>query len=699
MKQALLFLAFSIAAFGQTMAVTTTCNAAASCTPTTMDLYVNQFYAYPAWFSQTLNQQINITGTGGATWSRTLSGALSTACPAAYGYCVNTTGSYDSTVVTSGGVPATLKLNITFLTSDLTAGDYSGTITFDCLSSCSTPDIVITVTLHVAAQQAKPVASNLPGYPVGCSTTLNSIPDYCATAITGPTTSSGTCVTVNDTVMGGSYKQLTPIGNRAEGDGNQVFSATGAYVMVQKLAGGGTQIYRVSDCTIVWVDAPGNQSQSWWSTTDDDKYYYISGTQVLQATVSTTTGGVVLGDFASYGFSAIQTGGSQRNPDNWVGLYDTVVSSPFVAVNIPQLIVDGAPASTNTYVGTASGIAFLDWVSVTEVDAVVGKRFYIVMANPHAIIYTIESGGVLTEWLQGATLPGVGGNSDIAPITASDTYPLSASTGSHSSPYQAADGTIHLALGSYAGINAVNYYFDMRVSDGFVMSQSATGGHALYAVGFDVYGYANPLDSQPQCNTVLHGCIFANNWLNPKAAVIGASTNGATPRITVTGGHGYTSGTHTILVQQAAGGNFATCLTGLLSATYVSSTQLDVTPVVTCTGTYTADSGVFGDAEVAYPAAPPPGYGQMNFVKFGSNPYIRQLPMPRSAYWQDVASKNISGYRSSPAAKLSNSGDMFVFNSNMGNLTDNAVFVGSTGLGVPNVVMQSGAVSRAGAVR
>lgn len=674
-----LFLLMGVSAFGQTMVLTpsaaNTCSTTATSITCTQKFSANGFpFLYTVYAPSTL---IAVTNSGGGTltWSAAITGTLSSACG---GPCMALYQQYTGTAFTSGTAPSTVKVNFTGLGSEsLAIGAYTGTITF-------TPNVgmaqAITVTLNIVAASGE-AETNRPnaGYPVGCNPTSTiGVPfkDKC-TPQTPRMTPPSVCGTYTDPNFGATVKRVTPFGYAVEYSSSP-FSASGTYIVTGDNSGF-IHVFRLSDCMDMTgaVGGHGNLAFLQMSAINDQAWYYFTGA-TLHRYNFITTADTTLGNYAggAYGFTTIYAGGTaQLSVDDWLSFYDQTGSpTKLCAVNIPQLITDGAPAGTNTYCRdySADGITSLDWTGVWGVDSGNSKRYVWLSGQPWSGLYSVGAAGVLNLENTGPAWPGWKTNDDQYPCTASDSHCISSQSFTHDVLMRDPAGKAQL-FGPFPEINGNQGYQEFSAaaatSKMFRMAEEPGGGMYL--------PYINNFDAQPGASDAL-GAVVIGPFLSsgyPFAAKITSATAANPPVLSVTN---TLTSPHVVRVDGGTGS--WTCLNGYTTAaTTTGSTITLVGKDCTGAGSFAGQTVVVGDSESSMQTGENAILGQIVITIPGQT--VKQIAMHRSITWPDVAGTGVSSYGATTKTGMSRDGSMVSWVSNFGTVDPNgvAVFVADTG--------------------
>ena len=635
---------------------------------------------------------ITVSSTGGTlTWTAALSGQLTTICTYTTP-CAALTQQYSGVALTSGSTASPIVVKVLFegfYSDNLYPGVYTGAATFT--PSIGSPQ-VITINLVVAPASGE-VEANEPnrGYPVGPSatTTGNTFADV--QTLQNPYMAvPAVCGSYVDPNFGGLVKRITPFGYFLQYGSNTPFSANGTYVATQN--SGYTHIIRISDCAdMTGPINPGSAgpSNTLMSAINDTRLYYMAGAEIHSYNFITTAD-TLLGTYsgAPYSFTSLGAGGTmQLTTDDWLSFYDTNAggSKLVCAVNLPQLVTDGAPAGTNTWChdwSTDPG-AFAsnkDWTGVWGVDATSGKRYVVLMGSPIAAVYSVGAAGVLDLSFSGPNVSSYGGygvlNDDQEPCSTLDGICMSSSMGGldHATLFRDRNGNAQLfSLYEsdsdnqwYAAFNQIN-----KTTKSLRMAEEPGGGMYWSQI---IYG-----SNEPGSSDALGGVVVGPQLPQgtPAWAAAITSVTAANPPV-ITLANTLSGSTHVVRVDGGTGA--WVCLNGYWTATVTGSTITLTGATCLGAGSFSGQTVYIGDSQNSMQSGSIASIGQLIVIVPGIR--VKQVAMHRAVSWSNVTGS--FNYNAEAKTSLSRDGAMISYMSNFGYIdpAGPGVFVAYTGIGV-----------------
>lgn len=633
-------------------------------------------------------QVLVVAAAQGQAWQVQVDGALTSGCTFSTS-CIAITGEYDNNPVTGGTGPARVAVNwYSNQMPEFDPGAYTGDVSFIPTGGGTT--IVVHVILNIAGASALPASAELKATALleaGCANESDATQSYtysvqCDIPLEAPTanpalTQPAVGASFIDPTFGGRITRITPPGCSTEYGTTTAFSANSTYILTS------CGVYRRSDAVQI-RSARDNISYVSMSATDDEAYYFLSGSTIRKYNFVTDTE-TVLGDYsgAPYGFTTLYAGGTaSASGDNWLAFYE-YSAEPYpkiCAVNLVALEASGNPAQSNTYCANYTGnqgLSFLDWVSVSDVDAPTEKRYVYLSAVPLSVVFSVGAAGVLTEEYIVPEWPGWARNNDDGVCTV-DELCYNASNFTHNAIFKDRDGQVQM-FGNFQDIFLNrNYNSIYRLSAGLNVLRPDWEGGGLTLLG------RVTLDDQPGCSSSISGCVYASteNGARFAARVMGATIQASATELELSASPGWATGSmHPVLVQNGAG--TWSCLNGEWTGTVTSDTVFEIP--ANCAG---ASGNV--NAEVMLGDAAQPWTGSQNNNRsqiqiWRPERQIHRIAMHRSVAWNDVPGTGISPYGSTPRASISRDGRYVAFNSNWGALDFDgvSVYIVETGLGAP----------------
>jgi hypothetical protein len=599
--------------------------------PSSIKVYMRQALAYPD------NQSappisVPITVTGAGDWAIKRSGPLSTACNAAWGYCLNTVdaataASTDCSMrggVVTGNGPGTVYLcGRSLVTHELPLGVTAGSFTIGSTT--------VNVELIVVARNAWEPWLYKPGYPRGCAQNAPyNTEETCV--ITGEQPASTTFATP---LPGGSYidpqfgypvTRLTASGDNIQYGALSAFSANAKYILTGTGPAGNIRVLKRDTGEVAYDGLPGiNLNYSAWDPSDDEKLWYMEGQSIKYRILSTGT----VTTAATYGFNISMGGTADITDDGWWALRD---AGGFTVCAVKLIGLTPNTQSQQTFCGSVAGYTDdIDFVQVTQVDSESGKRYLLVVGQ----------------------LAGRGGSQVYSVGTSSLNYeyPLDVPGSPHSDVGQDREGR-QIFFANYAQIYGAtkNYLAAIQLNKGLKMAYPVEVGGGLRFL-------ANT-DSAP--NTDGH---FGGTWRGVFVYSPVGNSNGIPvkpiqtitstyPCVANSSGHGYSTG-NSIRIGGGPG-----VLNGVFTVTVLSADAYSMAGA-DCRGVqYTADSASSVLSELTAQASP---FRQEIIVWDGFG--VHRLATHRSKLYDRPG---MLSYFSFPRASISRDGRYVAYASNFG---------------------------------
>lgn len=645
MKTLLLFLA-SVAAWGVTAS------------PTSITVYMNQWGTYGAAGSVNmppLDTAITVSGSG--SWGLARGGTLSTACGSGFGYCF-TASSSSSGLATScpdnlpvGSGATTLYLcwkNL--VTSDLTTGTYTGTLTVGSTT--------INITLIVLPRPAfyswtYPSVS----YPSGCTTDAGfDTANRCTFTNERPTSTAFSIPAVSasytDPQFGYPITRVTSSGQFVSYSAEVACNADCSLIQTTDTSGN-VNIYPRAGGSPTYSAIPVNgEAYQAWDASDPNKIWFMQNATLnyrnLSGGTNTKAADYTSGSGSRPAFTTLYMGGTTDiTDDNWWAFYDAT-SQYICAVNLNGLTTGTQESQTYCASYASAGVSSIDFPQVTQVDSESGKRYVVAMASPSTTVWTVNTvTGVLdlayVMPTGGVGFPGGPPHSDVGQDEFGRQF-------------------IYLYQSSaWQGTWLSKFYLNKGTDA--ILPTSVGGGWD--AVAQTAYG----ADGHFGCNWKAT-CVMETSYYTSITAQAAASLTLANPCQINTTGHGYSNGA-SIQIGGATGSG-ASVINGIWTITVLNANAYTIP--VSCVGaTYTANSASSAPSSAISAQS---FKNEIQLMRPGGE--MRRIAIPR---FVGYSGNNLTFYRTNYSfASVSRDGRYVIYHSNYGVPEQPSVYIIDLGI-------------------
>lgn len=613
--------------------------------PTSVNLSMRGGNDYP-WNSTVYPRKSTFTITSVDSWALAKAGDLNTGCG---GSCFKLRNAANGNEVSSGSGNMIVVIDfVGFGSESLDTGNFTGTVT---VNPSSGDDVVVNISLDVEVREPYLTFVYPDGYPVGCTNSSSgySHADTCDIPDEYPPDSDFEIPAASssyvDPAFGYTVKRITGPGNNHSYSTRSAFSADSAYLMLSE-SDAAPDIWRISDATKIHNNEPGNINTSiWWHWADPEKYIYINGAQIIERTIG--SGSVTLADYSGdpWNFGTISDGGTNDiTADGWIGVGS---ASTACVINLNGLTTENQATKIFCVDFSGESLTNVDFPMTSTPDAVTGKRYMILIAQPKQVYYemneetgTLDKIGNFGEQPQRAYPNDDDGicESGETCFTVPHAWIMNDSRGAH-------------IVQSFDDIYGNKTYLaTIQINKGADMWRPVEEGGGLRFL----YSNSAVAETDNHFGASMNGWILSSSYGNSgglATKVIASATSAHPSRVETTAEHGWSNGQEIVI-----GSANNTCLNIVSTITVVNSTTFDVWSAdCSAAGAYNANSGI---AAVGTASTDSPNRQEVVVMNPLLNE-IRRIAHHRSKVFADTsgADTNISSYGSAPKCSISRLAD------------------------------------------